>query len=844
MNFRKGVKAKADIGPEATIADWRYDELLKGSRGESDLKPEANLPIGTIGPDVNLPIGTTEPEASQATANNGPNATWSCQQHNPRAKFENFPSWIFIFTFVRLRSAPRSPPLSPPLGPVPTPVRPNDGPNQPHLRRRRRSSPASFVHRWIIPPRLSSAPSVASPPSRGSGARRVVPSVHDSTQLHVHPPVADDDDDERMYEPASPSPRSFERSISFSGGSSSGAGRVKKKQYGKRTRERTPHHLGPGIDALYEVAGLEPSSIGRESLSSSSRGSSGSPSSSGARPIGALSPSRIRVARRSKTSHFGAPGAPAAPASPVPSSLRSPPSGIADVDRSRSSSRGGGWGWIDGVCVGMSNLASPTAATAPRSNGPVSPASRGSAKQRSWSASTSDELPSSSSLIAYQPKRFRNYDEVRDEGDASPDEDRYCAARRGSDRDSDAENDPHRMEARGGRSAPLDCTFVRTCQSICTTKSGTTGLCNLGNTCFLNAALQCLAHTPSLADFFLSDAYKIFLSENEKVGSSFAQVIDNIYRSDDDRYSYYSQRNSSYSPGDFLEGFTDDDVAPQFGGSRQHDSHEFLRILIDQLCEDLKDTTRCAQNRIREATEAELDKMPLRSKAEYWWRRHLAQNSSFITDEFCGQMVSTIRCTVCMTHRYSVDPFYDLSLPFPDGSQSSRKIHGYKRPPMLSKLSFTDSSRCSLDDCLREFCKEEVLDGENMAECGKCRKKRESVKKLQVLRFPRVLVLHLKRFGNSKKKIRTSMGFPATCFDASPLAFDDGSLTNCPNPVYDLYAVCDHSGRLNFGHYTCFAIDQRSGSWHKFNDERVSGVGESDLDEAGAYMLFYRLKGT
>ena len=223
---------------------------------------------------------------------------------------------------------------------------------------------------------------------------------------------------------------------------------------------------------------------------------------------------------------------------------------------------------------------------------------------------------------------------------------------------------------------------------------------------------------------------------------------------------------------------------------------------------------------------------------------HLAENASFITDIFCGQLVSTIQCSECKTNSFCFDPFYDISLPLPKGKQPARQNRYSGRSSILGLGSMFSCgpalSECSLDDCLREFTSEEVLDGENMIECSNCRCKRASTKKLQVYKYPQILVLHLKRFGNSRKKVKTAVQFPKTSFDASPLAYQDQA--DGSRPIYDLYGVCDHIGSHSFGHYTSSAIDPMSEEWMKFNDECVSSVNPSNLDESSAYMLFYSLR--
>ena len=59
------------------------------------------------------------------------------------------------------------------------------------------------------------------------------------------------------------------------------------------------------------------------------------------------------------------------------------------------------------------------------------------------------------------------------------------------------------------------------------------------------------------------------------------------------------------------------------------------------------------------------------------------------------------------------------------------------------------------------------------------------------------------------------------------------------NTVYDLYAVTNHFGSLNGGHYTAYGKNP-DGNWYDFNDSQVSSSGEKGICSSSAYLLFYR----
>ncbi|XP_039749804.1 ubiquitin carboxyl-terminal hydrolase 20 [Pararge aegeria] len=110
---------------------------------------------------------------------------------------------------------------------------------------------------------------------------------------------------------------------------------------------------------------------------------------------------------------------------------------------------------------------------------------------------------------------------------------------------------------------------------------GLVGLQNMGNTCYMNAALQALSNTQPLTSYFLECAAAVaVLAGDKKPGLSraYQKLIKEMW----------SRRSRGYVvPNGILYGIRN--VHPMFRGYHQHDTQEFLRCFMDQLHEELKE---------------------------------------------------------------------------------------------------------------------------------------------------------------------------------------------------------------------------------------------------------------
>lgn len=330
-----------------------------------------------------------------------------------------------------------------------------------------------------------------------------------------------------------------------------------------------------------------------------------------------------------------------------------------------------------------------------------------------------------------------------------------------------------------------------------------TGLRNMGNTCYMNSILQCLCNTPAMAEYFNNNYYLEdinrynILGHKGEVAEEFGVIMKALWAG---LYKCISPRDFKVTIGK---------INDQFAGYDQQDSQELLLFLMDGLHEDLNK----ADNRKR-YKEEENDHLDDQTAADLAWSKHKLLNESIIVALFQGQFKSTVQCLTCHRKSRTFETFMYLSLPL------------------------ASTSKCSLQDCLRLFSKEEKLTDNNKVFCRHCKAHRDSTKKLEVWKVPPILLVHLKRFsyeGRWKQKLQTSVDFPLDSLDLAQYVI--GPKQNLKK--YSLYGVSNHYGGLDGGHYTAYCKNVHKQRWYKFDDHEVTDISTSSVKSSAAYILFY-----
>lgn len=365
-----------------------------------------------------------------------------------------------------------------------------------------------------------------------------------------------------------------------------------------------------------------------------------------------------------------------------------------------------------------------------------------------------------------------------------------------------------------------------------------TGLINFSVTCYMNATIQCLVATIPLSQFFLDNKWKDLTQKNWKGSNGimpeiYANLIRSLWRDDCHAIRPSSLRNFCAR------------LNREWGVDRQQDAKEFFDFLIDCLHEDLNVMwQRTPLDPLTPSAEMERERLPVDKVSRIEWNRWTHREKSFISDLFAGQHASRLRCTTCGNTSTTYEAFYSISVEIPRNT---------------GKRSWT------IDDCLRSYCQEEKLSGDEVWKCPHCKCEREATKRITITRAPQCLVIHFKRFemrkGESARKVHTPINFPLFGLNMEPYmvpqapkAISDPrapeeprDTATTPPYLYDAYAVMRHIGSSgNGGHYISLVRDAARGNiWRKFDDERVTDFDPNKLKPAHqlqneqAYLVFY-----
>ena len=248
-----------------------------------------------------------------------------------------------------------------------------------------------------------------------------------------------------------------------------------------------------------------------------------------------------------------------------------------------------------------------------------------------------------------------------------------------------------------------------------------------------------------------------------------------------------------------------------FSGFAQNDMSEFLLFMIECLHNGI------SRKVIMNIDSDQINILDKKALACYKLVQEFYKKEySEIIDLFYAISVSEIN-SLDAKETYSMKPelFFILDLPIP---------------------SFEIKKEINLYDCFDEFVKSEFIGGDNSWYHEENKEYLEINKKMGFWSFPKIFVITLKRFSQcGNQKINDFIDFPLNNLDLSKYICG----YNPQQYVYDLFAVCNHYGGVQGGHYNAFVINSMK-EWILYDDTICQKIQNNDIITTDAYCLFYR----
>lgn len=310
------------------------------------------------------------------------------------------------------------------------------------------------------------------------------------------------------------------------------------------------------------------------------------------------------------------------------------------------------------------------------------------------------------------------------------------------------------------------------------------GLCNLGNTCYINTTLACLQFCSPFKRFILNNSWK---TPEEKLIDYFYELAVESWSNKSDlipkKFMYFLRHNIT-----------------QIHINEPNDIHEFVNLLISRLHEDIAQPLSQIQKDKILTADLSGPLMVLAQKMNKSWIDYHKKEWSPLIDIFWGQSISQIMCGHC-----------------------KKIFHNYE---ILNNIMLELDNECTtLLECIEHHYRNEIL---NEWRCDVCHNKSQSVKTTRLWNPPEILIISLKRFNKDLIKNNKKIDIPIE------FSINKWCLKKTDSK-YKLSSVAYHLGDFSNGHYISVGI--HSDKWWKVDDLSCDIVKSPDI--FNGYVFFY-----
>lgn len=321
---------------------------------------------------------------------------------------------------------------------------------------------------------------------------------------------------------------------------------------------------------------------------------------------------------------------------------------------------------------------------------------------------------------------------------------------------------------------------------------------NIGNSCYLNSALQALLSCDEFREYTM-------ISNKEQKNISFLSILDDICHKRD------KPDVPITNPVLLKQMLSDHNEL--FKNSDQQDCHECLVAILDIIHEYTK-TKNINHISLWVSNNRILKHIPniIEHSNKQWINNINYNGGSYISHLFSGQLLSNLICQKCNTERNNFEIINNLSLSLPN------------------------TGKVDIIDCFTNYFGTEILDNSNSVDCDKCKCKTKHTKSLSLWRFPKIMIIHLKRYTQQSNNIYTRNN--CTVDFSTEIIFNDKT-NKKKQLVYDLQSIVNHLGMTPMGgHYT--SIVKHKNEWVHIDDNIYKYTNEH-LVTNSAYILIYKL---